>query len=35
LHVLEKLEFAPHGETIFEGRQYAFFVRNRPLKIAD
>jgi RimJ/RimL family protein N-acetyltransferase len=35
LHVLEKLEFTPLGETIFEGRRYAFFVRNRPLKIAD
>jgi RimJ/RimL family protein N-acetyltransferase len=29
LHVLEKLEFTPHGETIFEGRRYAFFVRHR------
>ena len=29
LHVLEKLEFAPHGETTFEGLQYAFFVRQR------
>jgi RimJ/RimL family protein N-acetyltransferase len=27
LHVLEKLEFEPRGETIFEGRRYAFFVR--------
>jgi RimJ/RimL family protein N-acetyltransferase len=27
LHVLEKLEFTPHGETTFEGRRYAFFVR--------
>jgi RimJ/RimL family protein N-acetyltransferase len=27
LHVLEKLEFTPHGETTFEGRQYSFFVR--------
>ncbi len=27
LHVLEKLEFAPDGETTFEGRQYALFVR--------
>jgi RimJ/RimL family protein N-acetyltransferase len=30
LHVLEKLEFAPAGETIFEGRRYAFFVRSAP-----
>jgi [ribosomal protein S5]-alanine N-acetyltransferase len=29
LHILEKLEFTPHGETIFEGRPYAFFVRQR------
>jgi RimJ/RimL family protein N-acetyltransferase len=29
LHVLQKLEFAPHGETTFEGRHYAFFVRQR------
>ena len=29
LHVLEKLHFAPKGETTFEGRQYAFFVRQR------
>ena len=35
LHVLEKLEFAPNGETTFEGRRYAFFVKNCPLKIAD
>ena len=35
LHVLEKLEFAPRGETTFEGRQYSFFVKNRPLKTAD
>jgi len=27
LHVLNKLEFAPHGETTFEGRRYAFFIR--------
>ncbi len=27
LHVLQKLEFTRHGETIFEGRPYAFFVR--------
>jgi RimJ/RimL family protein N-acetyltransferase len=25
LHVLEKLGFAGHGETTFDGRQYAFF----------
>src|SRR6185437_7524977 len=29
LHVLEKLEFTPHGETSFEGRRYAFFIRQR------
>lgn len=29
LHVLEKLEFVPSGETTFEGRRYAFFVRQR------
>ena len=29
LHVLEKLDFAPKGETTFEGRQYALFVRQR------
>jgi len=29
LHILEKLEFAPSGETIFEGHRYAFFVRRR------
>ena len=29
LHVLEKLEFTPQGETSFEGRRYAFFVRRR------
>jgi RimJ/RimL family protein N-acetyltransferase len=29
VHVLEKLEFTPEGETIFEGRRYAFFVRHR------
>jgi RimJ/RimL family protein N-acetyltransferase len=28
LHVLEKLGFAPQGETTFEGRQYAFFTRS-------
>jgi RimJ/RimL family protein N-acetyltransferase len=27
LHILEKLEFTPQGETTFEGRRYAFFVR--------
>jgi RimJ/RimL family protein N-acetyltransferase len=29
LHVLEKLEFTAQGETTFEGRRYAFFVRQR------
>jgi RimJ/RimL family protein N-acetyltransferase len=29
LHVLRKLEFSPKGETTFEGRRYAFFVRQR------
>jgi RimJ/RimL family protein N-acetyltransferase len=29
LHVLEKLEFSAEGETTFEGRRYAFFVRRR------
>jgi RimJ/RimL family protein N-acetyltransferase len=29
LRVLEKLEFTPQGETTFEGRRYAFFVRQR------
>lgn len=28
LRVLEKLEFTPEGETIWEGRRYAFFVRS-------
>jgi ribosomal-protein-alanine N-acetyltransferase len=27
LHVLQKLEFTPHGEMTFEGRRYAFFAR--------
>jgi RimJ/RimL family protein N-acetyltransferase len=27
LRVLEKLDFEPQGETTFDGRQYAFFVR--------
>jgi RimJ/RimL family protein N-acetyltransferase len=27
LRVLRKLGFGPRGETIFEGRRYAFFVR--------
>ena len=27
LHVLEKLGFSPEGETTFEGRRYAFFVK--------
>jgi len=30
LHLLEKLEFTPHGEAIHEGRRYAFFVRAAP-----
>ncbi len=29
LHVLAKLEFVPEGETTFEERRYAFFVRRR------
>ena len=29
LHILEKLEFIPNGETTFEGSRYAFFVRQR------
>jgi RimJ/RimL family protein N-acetyltransferase len=29
LHVLEKLDFTPQGETTFEGRRYAFFVLQR------
>jgi RimJ/RimL family protein N-acetyltransferase len=29
LHVLEKLEFTRTGETTFEDRRYAFFVRRR------
>jgi len=29
LRILEKLEFAPQGETTFEGRRYAFFVLQR------
>jgi RimJ/RimL family protein N-acetyltransferase len=29
LHILEKLDFTPSGETTFEGRRYAFFVRRR------
>ena len=29
LHLLEKLEFVPHGETTHEGRRYSFFVRQR------
>ena len=29
LHVLEKLAFVPSGETTFEGRRYAYFVRRR------
>lgn len=30
LHLLEKLSFAPHGETTFDGRTYAFFIRSAP-----
>ena len=29
LRILEKLKFTPQGETTFEGRRYAFFVRQR------
>jgi len=29
LHLLDKLEFVPAGETTFEGRRYAFFIRQR------
>ncbi|HEX6953010.1 MAG TPA: GNAT family N-acetyltransferase [Gaiellaceae bacterium] len=29
LHLLEKLEFVPQGETTHEGRLYSFFVRQR------
>jgi RimJ/RimL family protein N-acetyltransferase len=29
LHILEKLQFVPHGETNHEGRRYAFFLRHR------
>jgi RimJ/RimL family protein N-acetyltransferase len=29
LHVLKKLGFTPHGDTTFEGRQYAFFLREK------
>jgi hypothetical protein len=29
LHILGALEFEPQGETTFEGRRYAFFVK-RP-----
>jgi RimJ/RimL family protein N-acetyltransferase len=29
LHVLEKLGFAPQGETTFEGRRYTFFTLQR------
>jgi len=32
LHVLQKLKFTPQGETTFEGRRYALFVRPRPLE---
>jgi RimJ/RimL family protein N-acetyltransferase len=33
LHVLRKLDFAPAGETDFEGRRYAFFVLNSGRKV--
>lgn len=33
LRVLQKLEFVPAGETDFEGRRYAFFVRNSKRKV--
>jgi RimJ/RimL family protein N-acetyltransferase len=31
LRALEKLGFEPQGETTFEGRRYAFFVKRRPV----
>jgi ribosomal-protein-alanine N-acetyltransferase len=30
LRILETLGFAPQGETTFEGRRYAFFVKAAP-----
>jgi RimJ/RimL family protein N-acetyltransferase len=30
LHILDTLGFAPQGETTFEGRRYAFFVKAAP-----
>jgi [ribosomal protein S5]-alanine N-acetyltransferase len=30
LHLLEKLDFVPQGETMWDGRTYAFFVRSAP-----
>ena len=35
LHILGVLEFEPRGETTFDGRRYAFFVRGEagPLKL--
>lgn len=30
LHLLDKLGFTPHGETLFEGRPYAFFSLASP-----
>ena len=30
VQVLAKLDFAPQGETTFEGRRYSFFVRAAP-----
>lgn len=35
LHVLQKLGFTPCGETNFEGRRYAFFVRSPALEEAQ
>ena len=30
LHILHTLGFEPHGETTFDGRVYAFFVKRAP-----
>lgn len=32
LRILQTLAFAPQGETMFEGRRYAFFVKAAPDK---
>jgi RimJ/RimL family protein N-acetyltransferase len=32
LHALEKLGFAPQGETTFDGRRYAFFVKRQAVR---